>query len=155
MNIRLNCNIESDFSEDEIVINVIAKQNSEELQKIITEIQYIVKEKNYVIGYINNELSILPIEEICLFYTKDQKCYCKIDNKEYQIKKRMYELEEILNKNKFVRISNSHIVNIKHIISFDLKYIGHIKVKLKNGEVLDVSQRRVGKIIKYLKERWN
>lgn len=154
MNVSLNCNIQENLNKDEIKININAGQNSEELQNIISKIQEISKKKDNIIGYNNNELFILPIEEIILFYTNEQKCYCKIENKQYQIKKRMYELEEILNKEQFIRISNSCIINIQQIVSFNLNYIGNIKVKLKNGDNLDVSQRRVGKILKYLKERW-
>ncbi len=154
MNISINCNIQEKLNKDEIKININAGKNSEELQNIISKIQEISKQKDNIIGYNNNELFILPIDKIILFYTNEQKCYCKIENKQYQIKKRMYELEEILNKNQFIRISNSCIINIQQIVSFDLKYIGNIKVKLKNGDNLDVSQRRVGKILKYLKERW-
>lgn len=154
MNIKYNFNIQDDLDKNEICININAGQNSEELQKILNGLQEISKQKDNIIGYNNNELFILSIKDIILFYTSEQKCYCKTENKQYQIKKRMYELEEALNSNQFIRISNSYIVNIQQIASFDLNYIGNIKVKLKSGEKLDVSQRRVGKILKYLKERW-
>lgn len=154
MNIEVNCNIKKELNDDEILINIEAGKNSEELYRILNTVQEISKQKENVIGYNNNELFIIPIKKIILFYTDEQKCYCKTEAGNYQVKKRMYELEEMLNKNEFIRISNSHIVRIDQIISFDLNYIGNIKVKLKNGDKLDVSQRKVGKILKNLKERW-
>ena len=154
MNINLNCSINDKLNTDEIQINISAGKNSIELQNIINKIEEISKKKDNIIGYNNNELFIISVEKIILFYTKEQKCYCKTNNNEYQIKKRMFELEDILDNNKFIRISNSFIININQISSFDLNYIGNIKVKLNNGEILDVSQRRVGKILKKLKERW-
>ena len=113
------------------------------------------KEKNSIIGYNKNELYILPIENVIMFYTENQKCYCKTNDEDYLIKKRLYELEEILNQNQFIRISNSYIVNVKYIKSFDLNYIGNIRVRLKNDDLLNVSKRRTSKILKFLKERWN
>lgn len=154
MNIVVNCNIKEKLNENEIIINIEAGKNSEELYRILNTVQEISKRKENIIGYNNNELYIIPIKKIVVFYTNEQKCYCKTDDGNYQVKKRMYELEEILNKNEFIRISNSYIVRIDQIISFDLNYIGNIKIKLKNGDNLDVSQRRVGKILKNLKERW-
>lgn len=154
MNIKVKCNIQKELNKDEILININAAQNSEELQKIINYVENISKEKDNIIGYKNNELYILPIDEIMVFYTLEQKCYCKKENEEYSVKKRMYELEEILNHKQFIRISNSHIVNIKYINSFDMNYTGNIRVKLKNGDILDISKRRVSKILKFLKESW-
>lgn len=156
MSITINCNIEKSLEKDEIVININASQNSEELQNIVNNIHKVVsKEKDSIIGYNKNELYILPIENIIVFYAQDQKCYCKTSDGDYLIKKRLYELEETLNENQFIRISNSYIVNVKYIKSFDLNYIGNIQVKMKNGEMLSVSKRRTSKILKFLKERWN
>ena len=156
MSVTINCNIEKSLEKDEIIININASQNSEELQKIVNNIHKVVaKEKDSIIGYSKNELYILPIENIILFYTQDQKCYCKTSDGDYFTKKRLYELEEALNENQFIRISNSYIVNVKYIKSFDLNYIGNIGVRLKNGDLLNVSKRRTSKILKLLKERWN
>lgn len=156
MNVKINCNIETKIEKDEIIININASQNSEELQTIVNNIHKVVaKEKNSIIGYNKNELYILPIENVIMFYTENQKCYCKTNDEDYLIKKRLYELEEILNQNQFIRISNSYIVNVKYIKSFDLNYIGNIRVRLKNDDLLNVSKRRTSKILKFLKERWN
>ena len=65
---------------------------------------------------------------------------------EYALKFRMYELEEKLDKNCFVRISNSEIINLKKVKSFDLSLTGTICVKMKNGRVTYASRRYVSKI---------
>ena len=58
----------------------------------------------------------------------------------------MYELEDRLDKNSFVRISNSEIINLKKVKGFDLSFTGTICVKMKNGRVTYVSRRYVSKI---------
>ena len=66
----------------------------------------------------------------------------------YQIRLRLYELEERLDDSKFVRISNSEIVNLKKVKSLDLSFVGTICMELSNGEVSYVSRRYVSKIKK-------
>ena len=62
---------------------------------------------------------------------------------------RLYELEERLD-NRFVRISNSEIVNLKKVKSLDLSFVGTICMELSNGEVSYVSRRYVSKMKKIL-----
>jgi len=68
------------------------------------------------------------------------------DNGEYNLKNRLYEMEEKLNKSYFIRISNSEIINLKKVKNFDLNFTGTICVKLSNGTVTYVSRRYVSKI---------
>ena len=60
------------------------------------------------------------------------------------------EAEERLDNSKFVRISNSEIVNLKKVKSLDLSFVGTICMELSNGTVSYVSRRYVSKIKKVL-----
>ena len=63
---------------------------------------------------------------------------------------RLYEAEERMDSSKFVRISNSEIVNLKKVKSLDLSFVGTICMELSNGTVSYVSRRYVSKIKKVL-----
>lgn len=154
MKIKINCEFVNYLQENEVEVNLKATKHSEDLQKIIENIEKISNEVNSVIGIHNNEFYVLPIKEIVLFYTQEQKCYAKTEEGNFIIKKRLYELEEKLNQNKYIRISNSCIVNVEFIKSFDLSTIGNIIIKLKNGDIQYVSKRRIPSIMRFLKERW-
>lgn len=65
---------------------------------------------------------------------------------EYVLRSRLYELEERLSKELFVRISNSEIVNLKKVEKFDLSLSGTICVVLQDRTVCYVSRRYVAKI---------
>lgn len=154
MNLKVNFNIDNNLNENEIVIDIKSSHNSDELQKIVNYIQQLDNKKNSIVGFIDNELYITPTDDILYFYTMDQKCYYKVNNKNYYTKKRLYELEEILNQEQFIRISNSCIINISKIKCFDLNHTGNISIKFMNGDLKDVSKRRIPQITKFLKERW-
>ena len=74
------------------------------------------------------------------------KVYAVTDEGEYQLRLRLYELENRLDKGSFVRISNSEIINLKRVKGFDLSLAGTICVRLTNGMVTYVSRRYVARI---------
>lgn len=125
------------------------------LKSIVETIQSISNNIDTIVGIKENNLSIINVMEVMSFYSKDQNNYCKTEKGEFRIKKRLYELEESLDKNTFIRISNSCIINVKYIKSFDLSTIGNIIVKFLDGTSENVSKRRISYVIKFLKERGN
>ncbi len=103
-----------------------------------------------IIGYIENEAFLLNRADILRFYAQEQKVFAKIDNREYRVKNRIYELEETLTGTAFVRISNSEIANFSRVASLDMGLSGTIILRFKNGETTYVSRRYVEKIKHYL-----
>ena len=67
-----------------------------------------------------------------------------------QLRLRLYEIENRLPSNQFIRISNSEIINLKKVNNFDLSFTGTICVKLSNGITTYVSRRYVPKLKKIL-----
>ena len=68
----------------------------------------------------------------------------------FRLRMRLYQVEEKLTGRRFVRISNSEIINLNKTANFDLSFAGTIQVKLKNGDVTFVSRRYVSEIKKIL-----
>lgn len=155
MEIKIHTNISNELKEDEIEIVINASRNSNMLNKIIDNIQSITNSMDTIVGIKENNFSIINVMEVQSFYSKEQNNYCKTEKEEFRIKKKLYELEESLDKNTFIRISNSCIVNVKYIKSFDLSTIGNIVVKFLDGTSENVSKRRIPYVIKFLKERGN
>lgn len=152
MNINVRTNISKDYGEDiEIVINTSNYTN--EVGKIIETIQQLNDEIDIIIGKKGNQISLININEILYFYSSEQSNYCKTENGDFQVKQKLYQLEENLPKKQFIRISNSTIININYVECFDVSTIGNIVVKLKNGSVEHVSRRKVSDVMKFLKER--
>lgn len=153
MDIKIHTNISKDNNEIEIIIN--APQNAKELNKIIESIQSISNGIDTIVGNKENQIFILKIDEVICFYSKEKYNYCKTQEGEFRIKKKLYELEDSLNKKQFIRISNSCIANVNFIKSFDLSKIGDIIVKFSDGTIEYVSKRRISNVMKFLRERGN
>ncbi len=72
--------------------------------------------------------------------------FAETNHGEYTLRLRLYEMEQRLDSNFFVRISNSDIINLRKVKGFDLSFAGTICVTLSNGTVTYVSRRFVAKI---------
>ncbi|MFO7161703.1 MAG: LytTR family DNA-binding domain-containing protein, partial [[Clostridium] cellulosi] len=79
-------------------------------------------------------------------YAANGKVYAVTASDEYVLRYRLYELEECLKRESFVRISNSEVVNLKKVKNFDLSFTGTICVTLTDGTVTYVSRRYVSRI---------
>ena len=62
------------------------------------------------------------------------------------MRQRLYELEERLAPHRFVRISNSEIVNARMILGMDFSRAGTIRMSLRGGIETYASRRYVSKI---------
>ena len=106
-------------------------------------------------GFRNDTLEILEQSDILRLYANLQhlpqglaagKVFASTLSGDYTLRLRLYELEERLDKDCFVRISNSEIINLKKVKNFDLSFTGTICVSLADGTATYVSRRYVKKI---------
>lgn len=108
------------------------------------------EDRQVITAFKDSTVKILEPEEIIRIYAFDGKVAAVTERGEFFLRRRLYELEELLESKKFVRISNSEIINLKRVKEFDLSAAGTICVSLTNSEVTYVSRRYVSKIKKIL-----
>lgn len=92
------------------------------------------------------EVRTLVPSQMVRIYSASKKVYIRTGEDCYEVKERLYTLEEQLGDWGFVRISNSEIVNIGQIEKLDMSYTGTIRMYMKNGDETYVSRRYVKKI---------
>ena len=103
-------------------------------------------EPRMIAGFREDTVTILDEKDILRIYASNGKVYAVLPAGEYVIRLRLYEVEERLKPSRFVRISNSEIINLKKVRSFDLSFTGTICVTLADGSKTYVSRRYVTKI---------
>lgn len=92
-------------------------------------------------GYNDCGITMLNLNNIVCLYVVANKTYASdISGKRYWIKKRLYELEEVLPPT-FERINKSAIANWKKIEKFKVHLSGAVDVVFKNGYTETVSRR--------------
>ena len=151
MNIKVNTNISKEFKE--ISINVNAPEITEDLQKILNNLMTISLEKEEIVATKNNEIFLLKAKDVLYFYSDEKLNYAKTKENTYRVKEKLYELEEELPKNRFIRISNSCIINVEKTNSFDASIIGSLVAKMEDDTKQEVSKRRIKNVMRFLNER--
>ncbi|MBQ4523970.1 MAG: LytTR family transcriptional regulator [Lachnospiraceae bacterium] len=96
------------------------------------------------------EKCVLTLNGMICFYAQGQKVFAQDEKGVYSIPSKLYELEEILEDTRFMRISKSEIVNLKKIKKLDLSLTGTIKIILSNGKETYTSRRNVSRLKKAL-----
>ena len=96
---------------------------------------------------------LLPQNEFLRFYTEGKGVCAQTADRTYTVRLRLYELEERLDPLRFVRISNSEIVNLDRVTAIDLSYTGTICMTLDGSVSSYVSRRYVKKIKDVLKQK--
>ena len=139
---QVEIKIDSTYEEAKIII--LTSKMTDEISMLVKRISEEVPQ--VLSGFRNDILEVLEQSEILRIYAAAGKVFAKTIDGEYTLRLRLYELEERLDKNLFVRISNSEIINLKKVRKFDLSFTGTICVYLSDGTVTYASRRYVNKI---------
>ena len=149
MKIKVRTEISKEYEDVEVIINT--NKITQDVQKIIELIQNIDTSLEKIVVTKDNNIFIIDIQEVICFYSEDKSNYCRTNKGIFKVKETLYQLEEKLPSSSFIRISNSCIINIKHVECFNTGIVGTIMVKFKDGKVEYVSRRRVCKVMQQLK----
>jgi len=121
--------------EDTVVINV--KNMTEKVLRALE----ILKSPDDLTVHLENRTFKLPIPEVFYIESVDFKTFVCAKDVVYQSKMKLYEIEEFLGTNDFLRISRQVILNVGKIRSVASAGGGRIEVMLAGGEKLIVSRQ--------------
>lgn len=111
--------------------------------ELVCKIEKLITSTNENLScYKDDEIRVLNLEEVACFITDDNKVYAYINKDKYLVKKRIYELEELLD-NSFLKINQGCLANIKQIEKFVATIQGSLDVIFKNGYREYVSRRQL------------
>lgn len=146
---QVKVKIDPTIKDPEIII--IAKKKDQFIENLVNMISdYKKKKLSLITGYIDNSAYLINVSDILRIYAANQKVYIQTAESEYLIKHRLYEMEDQLECNQFLRISNSEIVNINEITDIDLSITGKICICLSGNIKTYVSRRYIPSIKKTL-----
>ncbi len=139
---QIEIKIDKNCIEPKIVI--MAQSMTEDVKRIVDLLS--VETPQLLAGFRNDQFEILDPTKVLRLYAQQGKVIAVTENGEYTLRQRLYELEEKLEKDGFIRISNSEIINLRKAKNFDLSLAGSICVRLSDGTITYVSRRYVSKI---------
>ena len=142
---------------------LIRKVQNKDEEKVVLECVEMTKEfediKDYALmkektltGYIEEAAYQVVLSDILYFEAVGEQVFAYTEKEVYQVKVRLYEVEEQYQKYKFVRCSKSVIVNLTKIESFRPALDSRLYAKMKNGEDIVVSRMYAKEIKKRIME---
>ncbi len=125
-------------------ITVTASHLTDEVKELLLRLEH--GRPTAVTGWQGDRAALLPPEDILRFFADGKTVSAQTVQDTFTVRHRLYELEEQLDRHKFVRISHSEIVNLSHVTGLDLSINGTIRMTLTGGVVCFVSRRSLKKI---------
>ena len=136
--------VKLDMMATEPKVIILTNRMTEEVHSIVQMLSE--TEPKLIAGFREDTVTVLDEKDIMKIYAANGKVYAVLPSGEYTLRLRLYEIEERLKPQLFVRISNSEIINLKKVKSFDLSFTGTICVVLSDGSKTYASRRYVGKL---------
>ena len=118
--------------------------------KLLELIQALKTAPEKLTVYQETEIIVLPLKDVYYFEAVDNKVFACCEKQVYEVRKKLYELEETLGGTDFLRISKSIIVDLSKIRSLAPCFSGRLEAKLKNGEKIIISRQYVPDLKKKL-----
>ena len=125
-------------------ITVVTDKITDEIRSFIKRLSD--EQPPMIAGFRGNAVELLEPPNIYRVFAASGKVFAETSHGDYTLRLRLYEVEQRLAGGSFVRISNSDIINLKCVKSFDLNFTGTICVTLSNETVTYVSRRFVPRI---------
>ena len=133
---KIHINQQDDIVETEITIN--CRKISPDIEKIISLLRVMDLK---LTGTKDNQTYILDVAKILYIDTVDKKTFFYTKTEVYETTLKLYELEERLSINDFMRANKSCIINFNQIQSIKADLDGKLLVTVNNGEKLLISRQ--------------
>ena len=133
-----------DPTQTEPKITITAAALTEELNELLLRLEH--GRPTAITATQGDRAVLLAPEHILRFFADGKNVSVQTEDGVFSVRHRLYELEELLDPHKFVRISHSEIVNLSRITALDLSLSGTIRMTLTGGTTCFVSRRCLKKI---------
>ena len=133
-------------------VTIRTKTRSEQVENIVYAIEN-ASDNDFpqVVAHSDGKQVFVSQRDIIRVHTQGRKVVVQTEEAQYTVKKTVSDLEEKLNPKRFLRISQSEIINLYKVKCFDIGIAGTIGVEFDNGMKSWASRSRVKDIKAMLK----
>lgn len=131
--------------EDEIILRCAHLD-----ERTLSLIQALKSEQLKLSAYSDDGITLLAPQDVYYFEAVDNRVFAYVEKQVYEIRKKLYELEDELAGTDFLRVSKSTIVDLSKVIHLSAAFNGRLEAKLKNGEKIIISRQYVPNLKKKL-----
>lgn len=115
-----------------------------EIREEISEIINFIKTRDTTLtAYVDSQIFQISLQDIYYIDTVDNRVFVYLEEKVYELKCKLYELESLYAQRYFFRCSKSVIVNLMKIECITPALNSRFVAKLHNGEEIIISRKYV------------
>lgn len=144
---KITLNQDPSFGETEVIIN--CPQADEDILRLVAMLRVFQKK---LVGILDGERRLLDVKDILYIDTADKKTFLYTVGDVYESALRLYELEDALRDQEFLRVGRSTIINFRRVRSVRPELGGRWLVTMDNGEKVYVSRQYAGEMTAKLRE---
>ncbi|SEQ01745.1 LytTr DNA-binding domain-containing protein [Lachnospiraceae bacterium NE2001] len=135
-------------TEEALYVEIHCKDVTGEVSKLE---RHIKRFRSFIPATDNGELLNVAIDAILYIESVDKKTFIYTEKRVLMTDKRLYELEELLNKKDFFRCSKSTIIHLNKVTKLKPEINRNIIATLTNGENVVISRRYASELKALLK----
>ncbi|PAV30505.1 LytTR family transcriptional regulator [Virgibacillus profundi] len=137
----MKVNIDIDNKYEETSVTIQAKEWTEDLEEIVKVIKK--RKQQRLFGIDSDQTVLLDPHEIDFIYAEKRKIFATLKDRHFEIKMKLYEVEEFLIHHGFMRFSKSVIGNLNRIERFELSFNGNLCVYFQSGNKEYITKKYV------------
>lgn len=130
------------------VVEIHCHKISDEVKEIVA---FVKSRQGQLTGIINDRQFEIPVTDVFNIEVVDNKTFIYTQDKVYETKQKLYELEELLRDKHYLRISKSTLLNLMKISAIKPALNGRFTAVLYSGEEIVISRKYVPELKKVLK----
>ncbi len=127
-----------DKQNEKVIIDCV--EITQDVQKIRS---FVLTKGTTLTGKMDESICQFNLNEVYYFEAVDEKVFAYTEGKVYELRTRLYELENAYSDKHFVRCSKSFLINLMKLESISPSLNGRFVAHMKNGEKIVVSRRYV------------
>ena len=136
--------------EEPEVLEIRCHKISEDVQEIIA----FVKSRQGQLSAVTDGQNVeVPLIDIFYAESVDNRVFIYTAKESYEVKLKLYELEDMMRGRSFLRVQKSMLLNLMKIKSIKPALSGRYSAILKNGEKVVISRKYVSDLKETLKRR--
>ena len=134
-------------------VTIRTRSNTRQVENIIYAIENASEnEFPQIVAGDNDKLVFISQRDIVRIYAENRRVYLQTADTAYTVKRTLSGLEEDLNPGRFLRTSQSEIINLYKVKSFDVSFSGTIGVEFDCGIKSWISRSRIKRVRAMLKD---
>ena len=129
---------------EDLKVTIRTREKTQQVENIITAIEEASQnEFPMILAYLGEKIGTLFQRDIFRAYTQGRKVMVQTKDETFSVKKTLSALEEDLNSGRFLRISQSEIINLSKVKCFDINIPGTVGIEFDNGHKSWAARSRV------------